>query len=132
MNIQQTVREEVAKRISLRERLERDEVLTPEEWVVAKEYDWAEEGARYRTKRLAAGFTIAEAARQTGFSASTLSKFETGQPVQRANVIERSYRLLIERDIAVSLADTLIAAYKEATGIDFIAEFYAEAKAARI
>ncbi|MHA7964956.1 helix-turn-helix domain-containing protein [Paenibacillus sp. CAU 1782] len=92
MNIQKTVREEVAKRVALRERLERDETLTPEEWVVAKEVDWIEVGTKYREERERRFLSLAEVAGTIGVSPSTLRRFESGQPVQRANMIERGYR----------------------------------------
>jgi transcriptional regulator with XRE-family HTH domain len=123
MNIQKTVREEVAKRLALRERLERDEALTPEEWVVAKEHDWMEVGIKYREERNRRGLSLAEVARQTGISASTLRRFELGMPIQRAKAISLSYGLLFRLLASQELATSLHNAQLAAAGIGMQARF---------
>ncbi|MFF2890766.1 helix-turn-helix domain-containing protein [Paenibacillus sp. NPDC057967] len=95
MNNQMSVKE-ITRVVSLRVRLAQDETLTREEWVEANEVDWVEIGAEFREGRLKAGITLAKMARETGFSASTLRRFEVGQPVMRANVIASSYNLILE------------------------------------
>jgi len=68
--------------------------LSREEWKAVNETNWTERGAELRQLRNTFGYSLSEAAELTGFSASTLSRFENGMPVQRARVIEKSYGLL--------------------------------------
>jgi len=78
----------------LRARLDEGERLSADEWQMAASLKWAELGSEMREQRVTLGCSLAEMARLTGFSASTLSRFEHGRSVGRANVIESSYRLV--------------------------------------
>ncbi|MBY0158199.1 helix-turn-helix domain-containing protein [Cytobacillus firmus] len=91
----QQMRDEVIRRIKLRQRLEDQERLTSEDYIAASEIDWTLIGARFRDSRLSCGISISEAARRTGFSESTLRRFEKGNPVKNAHIIECSYKLMI-------------------------------------
>ncbi|EFU43932.1 hypothetical protein PVOR_01965 [Paenibacillus vortex V453] len=66
-----------------------------EKFIAENEEEWAEVGNDLRAARIERGISLASAARQIGFSTSTLSRFEKGQPVRNANVIERSYGMMM-------------------------------------
>src|SRR5690606_11376248 len=105
-----------AKRRMLASRLEAGETLSLDEYKLAKEIDWSEKGEELREQRIRHGITLAKMARETGFSASTLSRFENGHPVQRANVIERSYSLLFRSLSIRELADNTFKMFAHSLG----------------
>lgn len=104
----------------LREYLENSARMTRDEYVAAKKTDWAEIGADLKEQRLQYGLTLTEMARETGFSASTLSNFEKGRPVQRANVIESSYRLLFRLKSTEEIAHMT---FDQLTGSEYTLRF---------
>ncbi|WP_028560905.1 helix-turn-helix domain-containing protein [Paenibacillus pinihumi] len=67
-------------------------------WVVKKENkEWAKVGSEIRNMRSAKQMTISEVAHSIGVSASTLSKFERGRPVQSARLIENAAKLVLSQ-----------------------------------
>ncbi|WP_289354806.1 helix-turn-helix transcriptional regulator [Paenibacillus sp. S-12] len=79
-------------------------LVSREEYVAVKQAgEWAEVGGELKEEREALGVTIAEASRNIGVSPSTLSRFEKGNPVRSARVIENGYRMylrLVEQEVA--------------------------------
>lgn len=71
-------------------------LVSREEYVaVMQAGEWAEIGGELKEEREALGVTIAEASRNIGVSPSTLSRFEKGNPVKAARIIENGYRMYL-------------------------------------
>ncbi|MEK4115606.1 helix-turn-helix transcriptional regulator [Paenibacillus sp. FSL W8-0919] len=66
-----------------------------EKFIQASEAEWAVIACHLREDRLNCGISLADAATMTGFSSSTLRKFEKGSPVRNARVIGRSYEMML-------------------------------------
>ncbi|WP_050802827.1 helix-turn-helix domain-containing protein [Paenibacillus sp. HGF5] len=75
--------------------LERYLAAKREMFVAENEAEWAGVGDKLRMARIERGISLAGASRKIGFSASTLSRFEKGNPVLNATVIERSYEMML-------------------------------------
>lgn len=67
-----------------------------EDYIAEMSEEWSEVGSTLMHEREARGFSIAEVARNVGVSPSTLRRFEKGNPVQAARIIEQGYRMYLE------------------------------------
>lgn len=61
-----------------------------------KQMIWEETGSLYQLLRESLGISVTKAAEAVGVARSTLRNFEEGNPVQRAGLIECSYKSFLE------------------------------------
>lgn len=66
------------------------------EYIAENQSEWIERGNKFKELREKLNITKAEMERATGFSSSTITKFEQGQPIMNAEKLEKSYSLYLE------------------------------------
>ncbi|MEC1786062.1 helix-turn-helix domain-containing protein [Schinkia azotoformans] len=66
------------------------------EYIAENQQEWIKRGNIFKELREKLNITKAEMERATGFSSSTISKFEQGQPIMNAEKLEKSYSLYLE------------------------------------
>lgn len=76
-----------------------------DKYIKEHKQEWLDAGAYYKTWREEHYLSKAEVARRIGISSSTLTKYENGEPVMRANMIETAYDALIG-SAPISITDT--------------------------
>ncbi len=96
------------------------------EFIARNHSIWVEKGQRLQQCRVEMGFSATFVAEKMGVSRSTLRRFEQGQPVKRADMLERSYTLLLsyyshcdEIDLLYLEIMKLKTALQQATGEEF-------------
>ncbi|RAV19507.1 helix-turn-helix domain-containing protein [Paenibacillus contaminans] len=90
------LRAELARRKRLADRMEAGERLSRDEFITANELDWAEIGRQLQEDRITYQITLSDAAKRIGIAASTLRRFENGEPVRSARIIESAYEMMLE------------------------------------
>jgi transcriptional regulator with XRE-family HTH domain len=57
--------------------------------------EWLDNGEKFRKRREKLGLSLREVSGGTGTSQTTIRNFEVGNPIQRAQLIEKAYDLFL-------------------------------------
>ncbi|MDM5283120.1 helix-turn-helix domain-containing protein [Peribacillus frigoritolerans] len=66
-----------------------------ESWIEEQSEEWEEVGEECRTLRKIYGITVKELSSMLGISTTRIYKFENGQPIRDAFLVENAYRMAV-------------------------------------